>query len=623
MAADRSRPAAALAAPEGLDDAFLRDLRACYDDQDPSTAASRLQALVDSVNALKANVAFVGRRGAGVTTLIHALLGERPGLDDPQAFFQQTLEPTGQPAGHTHPTYPNVALWDFPGFQEPEKPGESMRQLGNLAKWSCLVLVVAAGSLADPHLQLLKAFKEKRKPYYVLRTKVDLDLHTAKRRFQARYNPAEALALARKGVAEALAKNGLEAKRVFLVSALDTDRYEFSQFEDLLEEEIIQLKRAHDGELEDLRAMSQKKIQELYQACATGGLAEVPTIIRSALDEPSQIRLDVAVLGEAGSGKSALLNALRGVGSGEPGAAPTGVTTTTRKATVYAYPSVPSLYLWDLPGVGAMEEDMGRLDLSRYDFFLLTASERYRQAQSQLARAISATGKRFFFVRTKVDVDVEAQPSLMEGIRGSFVDALQKDGVSSPRVFLVSSLLHNTYDLPALREALENDAPQLKREALERAIPVALSRLVRRKSKALMKDVWGKTLQSCLYCVGKPGPDVATSLIATVLAFSIELGLDEESLAQVAKATGKSAELLQAEIRCPLVKWPNPEQVLKQITKPVPFSAQMWSYVPYWGREAAGQPEISFEATYRVLVQALTEMAEDAERMLRRAYAKD
>ncbi|XP_039368705.1 interferon-inducible GTPase 5-like [Mauremys reevesii] len=614
-----------MAAPASLDDAFLRELRTRYEAQDPGTAATRLQALVDSVNALKADVAVVGRRGAGVTTLIHALLGERPGLDDPQAFFQQAPEPPGQPAGYPHPSFPNLALWDLPGFQEPEKPGDYTKRLGDLGRFGCLVLVVAEGSPADPLLRLLKAFQQKRKPYYVVRTKVDLDLHTAKRRFRARYSSAEALALARNGVAEALARNGLDTTRVFLVSALETDRHQFNQFQDKLEEELIQLKRAHDGELEDLRAVSPRKIQELYQACAMGGLAEVPAIIRSALEEPSQIRLDVAVLGEAGSGKSALVNALRGVGCGEPEAAPTGVTATTRKATAYAHPTVPGLYLWDLPGVGLTEEDMGRLDLSRYDFFLLTASERYRHAQSRLARAVSAAGKRFFFVRTKVDVDAQPgpEPGPVEEIRSSCVDALQKDGVGSPRVFLVSSLLREDYDLPALRAALESDAPALKREALEKAIPVALGRLVRRTSKALMKDVWGKTLESCLYWAEKPGPDVATSLIDTVSAFSIQLGLDEESLAQVAKATGKPAGLLQAEIQSPWVKRPDPEQVLKQITKPVPFSSRMWSLVPYWGRGAEGQPEISLEATYRVLTQALAEMTEDAERMLRRAYAKE
>ncbi|KAG6922996.1 interferon-inducible GTPase 5-like, partial [Chelydra serpentina] len=154
----------AMAAPAGLDDAFLRALRAGYEAQDPGTAAARLQALVDSANALKADVAVVGRRGAGVTTLIRALVGERPGLDDPQAFFRPAPEPPGQPAGYPHPSYPHLALWDLPGFQEPEKPGDYTKRLGDLGRYGCLVLVVAEGSPADPHLQLLKAFQQKRKP---------------------------------------------------------------------------------------------------------------------------------------------------------------------------------------------------------------------------------------------------------------------------------------------------------------------------------------------------------------------------------------------------------------------------------------------------------------------------
>ncbi|XP_074837050.1 interferon-inducible GTPase 5-like [Carettochelys insculpta] len=611
-----------MAASAGLDDAFLRDLGAYYQTQDPSTAASRIQALVDSVQALKANVAVVGRRGTGVTALIHALVGTPPSLADPQAFFQPPLEPPGQPAGHVHPTYPNLVLWDLPGLQEAEKPGDYQKRLGELGRYACLVLVVAEGGLAKPHLQLLKDFQHKRKPYFMVRTKVDLDLHTAKRRLRARYSPAEALALVRSSLTDVLAKSGLETRRLFLVSALETDKYQFSQLQDRLEEELIQLKRAHDGELEDLRSVSPRKIQELYQACATGELAEVPAIIRSALEEPSQIRLDVAVLGEAGSGKSALVNALRGVSSKEPGAAPIGVTATTRKARAYAHPTVPGLYLWDLPGVGVMEEDVEHLDLSRYDFFLLVASERYRSIQSRLARALSAAGKQFFFIRTKVDVDAQPDPA-EEEIRSSCVEALRKDGVDSPRVFLVSSPLHEAYDLPALRAALESDAPALKQAALEKAIPVALSRLVRRKSRALMKDIWHKTLQSCLYCAKNPGPDVATNLISTILTFSVQLGLDEESLAQVAKATGKPAEQLKAEIRCSWVKWPDPEQMLKHITKPVPFSSRVWSFVPYWGHKAREQSEISLEATYQVLTQALAEMTEDAERMLHQAYAKE
>uniref|UniRef100_A0ACB8FTC6 Uncharacterized protein n=1 Tax=Sphaerodactylus townsendi TaxID=933632 RepID=A0ACB8FTC6_9SAUR len=405
---------------------------------------------------------------------------------------------------------------------------------------------------------------------------------------------------------------------------LETEKYKFTRFEDSLEGEVLGLKRSHDGDLEDLKAVSQKKTQELYNICQGGSLAEVPGVIYSALGEPSQVRLDVAVIGEVGCGKSSLVNALRGVGAREPDAAPTGVTGTTGKAKAYPLPLVPFLYLWDLPGVGVTEEDVSHLDLSRYDLFLLVASERYKHAHSCLARAITAAGKEAFFVRSKVDVDMGTQPEsqpvskeeLQEKIQKKCLEDLEKDGVLSPQVFLVSSIMRKAYDLPRLQEALIGIAPDLKKKALRRAIPTVLSRLVRRKSKVLMKDVWIKALQMCLYCVEEPNPDVVEILRSTITSFCIDLGLDKESLERTAQITGKTHTLLQEQIRSRFAKPLNSKDMLILITKPVSLTTWAWSYVPYLGRGTNLEAEISFESTYQTLKQVVVELSEDAERVL-------
>lgn len=65
--------------------------------------------------------------------------------------------------------------------------------------------------------------------------------------------------------------------------------------------------------------------------------------------------LHVAVAGIAGSGKSSLINALRGIRNGEPGAAPAGVVETT--TVVARYPDVdPTKHtVWyDVPGAGTL-----------------------------------------------------------------------------------------------------------------------------------------------------------------------------------------------------------------------------------------------------------------------------
>lgn len=354
-------------------------------------------------------------------------------------------------------------------------------------------------------------------------------------------------------------------------------------------------------------------------------------MICSALEEPLQIRLDIAVLGEGGSGKSSLINALRGMGSGESGAAPTGVTTTTMEATPYLLPTVSNLYLWDLPGVGVSEEDIRHLDLSRYDFFLLVASERYKHAHSCLARAIASVGKEAFFVKTKIDVDLQDRPGsqpvskkeLQEKVRKSYLEALQKDGIDSPRVFLVSGPMGEAYDLPLLQEALRSNAAAWKRETLKRAIPTVLSRLVRRKSKVLMKEVWVKALQICLYGTEAPKPDIADNLLATISSFCVDLGLNEKSLIRTAEVTNKTAGLLHAKIHSVFARPLDSKYVLSLATKPVPMTNWAWSYVPYLGRGVKLEPEVSFERTYKMLQQVVVELSEDAERVLLRAHAEE
>lgn len=65
--------------------------------------------------------------------------------------------------------------------------------------------------------------------------------------------------------------------------------------------------------------------------------------------------LHVGVAGIAGSGKSSLVNALRGIRNGEPGAAETGIVETTSVAARYPDPKPGKRIVWyDVPGAGTL-----------------------------------------------------------------------------------------------------------------------------------------------------------------------------------------------------------------------------------------------------------------------------
>ncbi|KZT02358.1 P-loop containing nucleoside triphosphate hydrolase protein [Laetiporus sulphureus 93-53] len=63
----------------------------------------------------------------------------------------------------------------------------------------------------------------------------------------------------------------------------------------------------------------------------------------------------IAVAGIAGSGKSSLINALRGLMNNDTRAAPTGVTEMTKRITRYPDPNAANPWVWyDVPGAGTL-----------------------------------------------------------------------------------------------------------------------------------------------------------------------------------------------------------------------------------------------------------------------------
>ncbi|KAF7652553.1 hypothetical protein LDENG_00095300 [Lucifuga dentata] len=98
-------------------------------------------------------------------------------------------------------------------------------------------------------------------------------------------------------------------------------------------------------------------------------------------DELENVTLHIAVTGESGVGKSTFINVLRGLEDGDKGAAKTGVTETTMKPVRYCHPAFPSVYFWDLPGIGTprfkAKKYLKEVQFSTYDFFIIIGSNRF------------------------------------------------------------------------------------------------------------------------------------------------------------------------------------------------------------------------------------------------------
>ncbi|KAK6478383.1 interferon-inducible GTPase 5-like [Huso huso] len=226
---------------------------------------------------------------------------------------------------------------------------------------------------------------------------------------------------------------------------------------------------------------SDKEAKSLTSLYNKGGLAAVIPVIKDKLHNLENETLNIAVTGCTGSGKSAFINALRGLRSKDEGAAPVGVIETTMEAKVYKHPNLPGVNLWDLPGTGSptfqAKDYLKKVDLNKYDFFVIMAAKRFTENDANLAVAIEKMGKQFFFIRTQIDNDIRSyelegieynREEVLQTIRNDCIAKLIQIGIQKPCVFLLSNYHVNEYDFTAFTQTIEAELSEIKEHVTER-----------------------------------------------------------------------------------------------------------------------------------------------------------
>ncbi|XP_028598324.2 interferon-inducible GTPase 5-like [Podarcis muralis] len=372
--------------------------------------------------------------------------------------------------------------------------------------------------------------------------------------------------------------------------------------------------------------------EEFMEAFSDGGIKEAAFEIKEELEELENTELDIAITGETGSGKSALINALRGLKAEDDGAAPVGVTETTVYPNVYTHSKYPKVKIWDLPGIGSPDFSpvsyLKKVDFPRYDFFIIVGSERFRSNHIDLAQAIQKMEKKCYFVRSKVDSDLSnmerSYPNtfnaeeVLEKMRDDFKKQLRKCFRNTiPQVFLISSWHLDKYDFPQLVEMLEKDLPSLKRLAFLLSLPMFSPEFKEKKKSALKSHLWKISLASAgINAIPLPNLPLACDtalLLGSMVAFYKMFELDDGSLARRARLARKPVEELKAVMKSPQEKEITIDLVIKLITN---YAKEIFPPSIVRSLVAAG---VSFAATYWMLSSFLDNLAEDADRVRKKA----
>ncbi|XP_077065547.1 interferon-inducible GTPase 5-like [Siphateles boraxobius] len=348
------------------------------------------------------------------------------------------------------------------------------------------------------------------------------------------------------------------------------------------------------------------------------------------------VSLDIAVTGKTGSGKSSFVNLIRDLSDDADGAAPTGVTETTLKRTLYKHPTMPNVKIWDLPGIGTpnfkANKYLESVKFKTYDFFIILNSERFTENDIMLAKEIRKQKKCFYFVRSKIDIDISSEQrrpgfneqDVLDKIRKYCVRNLNELGYAE--VFLISSVDLGKYDFEKLQNTLTEDLPDYKRSALLQAWPVCSAATLEKKIKLFEVLTWAASLASAgITVVPVPGTSVACD---TTIAFLFLLrcyyafGLDDRSLKRLSEKVNKP--LLEHRAKS---KFANAIQKKEVTTIRVCASVVIMSTVAdllslFPGVGSAFAAGFSFASTQCLLKEGLKELADTA-RVIRKEAGLD
>jgi len=271
-------------------------------------------------------------------------------------------------------------------------------------------------------------------------------------------------------------------------------------------------------------------------------------VLKDKLESWQEVEINIAIIGDSGTGKSSFVNSIRGLPDSDVNAAKVDVIECTSEPAAYNLQNCRKTKFWDLPGLGTpkypdLETYCKKVKLEKFHAFLLFTANRFTENDLKLAQKVRSIGKKFFFVRTKTDENVQAElrkksfneNAMLKKIRRNCLQNLGDLLRNEQDIFLISNHYSAKWDFARLTAAILDVLPTHQRESLTLSLGILTSLstiILKRKVEVLKGRIWMVAAASAAAAL-VPVPGVSFAFDAALILkelslYRSQLGLPEE-----------------------------------------------------------------------------------------------
>ena len=318
-------------------------------------------------------------------------------------------------------------------------------------------------------------------------------------------------------------------------------------------------------------------------------------------------------------------------------AAKVNVTEGTDEPICYNHPSNSNIKFWDLPGIthpsydGDLEKYCKNVPLDKYHTYLIFSKDRFTVNDLRLAERIRSIGKRFFFIRARIDQDVDSarrsrkhlfdENATLDAIRRYLSQNLIERGLldDEQHIFLISNHYPAKYQFGELTLAIVSILPQRQQESFILTIDntfILSRKTLKEKVEACKKRIkYVATASAVAAAVPIPGVALTADIVMIkreIYFYINQLGLPQEGTQRFLLLNNNTQTQIIAFIAafggtteiCELLAAYATDSAVEEFTRCIPFIGI-----------AIASP-LSYGATYYFLSKSLERLEELALRVL-------